>query len=70
MILQEEFKSVIRFIDPKKLFEKKIFRIFPGHGLFEGVVTSWKKPYFKIKYYEDNDREELDAIEVIKMLVN
>ena len=69
-ILQEELKSAVRFIDPKKMFKKRILRLFPGHGIFEGTVTSWKKPYFKIKYDEDNDREELDAMEVIKMLIN
>ena len=68
-LLQQELKLACKFMNHRKLFKKKILRLFPSHGIYEGTITGWKKPYFKICYEEDKDEEELDADEVVKHLI-
>jgi hypothetical protein len=37
---------------------RRIMKEFPPHGIFQGKVVSYKKPYYKVEY-EDDDGEEL-----------
>ena len=50
-----------------KVVGRKIRRSFPGHGVFVGRVTSYKRPYYTIKY-DDGDKEEMTIIEIMEWL--
>ena len=66
--LEAELELAVKFMDLKKMMYKKVLRIFSSQGIHKGTVVAWKKPYFKVKY-EDDDEEELSPMEVLKHLI-
>ena len=43
---------------------KKDFGI---HGIFKGVIVSWRKPYYKVRF-TDNDKEDFKLAEVLPLI--
>ena len=68
-VLQNELKTAVKYLDYNKLKNKKIVQYFPKHGYYCGLITGWRKPYFQVKY-EDEDEAELNAMEAVTMLVD
>jgi len=66
--LEAELELAVKFMDLKKMMYKKVLRVFSSRGIHKGTVVAWKKPYFKVKY-EDDDEEELSPMEVLKHLI-
>jgi hypothetical protein len=50
------------------LLNRKVSKLFEGHGLFEGSVTGYKAPYFRVTY-TDGDSEEMTETELRKHLM-
>jgi len=42
---------------------------FKGHGTYAGTVISFKHPYYKVHYEDDNDYEEYTRAELLRILV-
>jgi len=66
--LEAELELAVKFMDLKQMMYKKVLRVFSSRGIHKGTVVAWKKPYFKVKY-EDDDEEELSPMEVLKHLI-
>jgi hypothetical protein len=47
---------------------RRVIKEFPAHGIFQGEVVSYKKPYYKI-LYEDDDSEEVTLNQLKKILI-
>lgn len=62
---QDTVKDVI----PQNYIGRQVRRRFGALGYFTGLVVSYKKPYFLIRY-EDKDQEEMSMNELAKHLVS
>ena len=51
-----------------KLIGRRVIKEFPPHGFFQGEVVSYKKPYYKV-VYQDDDSEELTLNQLKKILI-
>ena len=51
-----------------KLIGRRVIKEFPPHGFFQGEVVSYKKPYYKV-LYQDDDSEELTLNQLKKILI-
>jgi hypothetical protein len=51
-----------------ELVGRRVMKEFPPHGIFQGEVVSYKKPYYKV-VYEDDDSEELTLNQLKKILI-
>jgi hypothetical protein len=49
------------------LIGREIKKQFKGQGIFTGRVSSYRKPYYTVKY-DDEDSEDMDEVEVHKWL--
>jgi hypothetical protein len=47
---------------------RRVIKEFPPHGIFQGEVVSYKKPYYKV-LYEDDDSEEVTLNQLKKILI-
>jgi hypothetical protein len=47
---------------------RKVRKYFKGHGTYAGTVISYKRPYYKV-HYDDDDDEECTLAELLKILV-
>jgi hypothetical protein len=48
---------------------RTVKKYFKGHGTYAGTVISFKHPYYKVHYEDDNDYEEYTRAELLRILV-
>ena len=48
---------------------RTVKKYFKGHGTYVGTVVSFKYPYYKVHYEDDNDYEEYTRAELLRILV-
>ena len=46
----------------------RVVKRFGNHGIFGGIIESFKKPYYFVRYHEDDDTEELNLREVLSII--
>lgn len=69
-IIKEEPGSKAKSSENKELLlGRKIQREFPGHGVFIGIIKSYKVPYYTI-CYDDGDTEEMNMTEMKRWLID
>jgi trimeric autotransporter adhesin len=65
----EPSPASMKEIDPHQLIGRRIRKRFGALGFFEGLVVSYKKPFYRIRY-DDEDREDLSMSQVLKHLIS
>ena len=61
--------SETSYSESNSLVGRKVRKFFGENGWFEGIVLSFKNPFYKVKY-EDDDEEQLNKTELKNILID
>jgi hypothetical protein len=58
-----------RTIPADTFINRTVKKYFKGHGTYVGTVISFKYPYYKVHYEDDDDYEEYTRAELLRILL-